>query len=256
MIARPAALDEIVAQIADAVQPWRIILFGSRARGNHRAQSDYDLFVEVDDSHVPLAEIHDQIRKLTGASLTYDLKVKRPGEIERRRDDPGTIEWDVAREGRVLYAAPNAPVNLNPRRVAEPSPLPPESTHGWIHVAEHDLRHARFLIAKEDEIDDYSPDICWLSHQACEKYLKALIVSRRVRPERTHDLPRLLNAARACGCSLTTIDDDCTQLNAYSITARYPAGLDLGPEKARRAFAAANRVFDAIRAELQNHRWH
>ena len=241
--------DVIASRIVEAVRPWRIVLFGSRARGNPKDHSDYDIYVEVDDTGTSLKAIAAQIRDLFHRpGWQIDFKVKRPGTIERRRDDPGTIEWDVAREGRVLYADPRASSMLMPpRRVSEPTPNPPESLHEWLETAERDLRHRDDLRATGKE---YSPEICWLSHQTCEKHMKALLVSRWVRPSRTHDLEELLVALRTAGCALPGLDDDCKLLTKHAIEPRYPAGLNLGEEDARRASAAADRVVSAVRAKL------
>ena len=38
-------LDEIVRRLVDAVDPDRIVLFGSRARDDARPDSDYDLLI-------------------------------------------------------------------------------------------------------------------------------------------------------------------------------------------------------------------
>ena len=46
-------LQEIVGKIVERFQPRRIILFGSRARGDHRRDSDLDLFVEMDTDAKP-----------------------------------------------------------------------------------------------------------------------------------------------------------------------------------------------------------
>ena len=40
-----AALDAVVARIVEATDPWAIWLFGSRARGDARPDSDFDLLV-------------------------------------------------------------------------------------------------------------------------------------------------------------------------------------------------------------------
>lgn len=240
-----ALADRIVA----ALRPWRIVLFGSRARGTARPDSDYDLYVEIDDTERSARESHDAIHSLLAKeSTSVDLKVNRPGTIERRRDDPGTIEWDVARDGRLLYADPEAPhVLAPPPRVREPGAKEPESVEEWIEVAERDVRHCELL---RNSADDYSPEICWLSHQMCEKYMKALLVSRWVRPERTHKLGVLLAALRAAGCPLAGLDGDCALLTKHAITPRYPKGLSLNARDAAAAYAAARRVLEAVQSEL------
>ena len=40
-----AALDAVVARLVEALDPQAIWLFGSRARGDHRPDSDFDLLV-------------------------------------------------------------------------------------------------------------------------------------------------------------------------------------------------------------------
>jgi HEPN domain-containing protein/predicted nucleotidyltransferase len=256
MIQRAQPTDPVVAEIAGrirtAVQPWRVVLFGSRARGNAGLDSDYDIYVEVDAERSTLKEVDRQIRALLAGlgsrRIQLDLKVRTRGEIERRREDPGTIEWNVAREGKVVYADPGASTVLMPtRRVREPSTDSPPSMHEWLEAAERDLRHCQDL---RKMARDYSPEICWLSHQTCERHLEALLVARQVRPKRTHRLNDLLSALRSVGCALKDLDADCELLTTHAVTPRYPAGLDLGPENAEAAFAAAERVIAAVRAEL------
>jgi HEPN domain-containing protein/predicted nucleotidyltransferase len=244
---------ELATRIARDLRPWRIVLFGSRARGTAKPHSDYDLYVEIADPERTEKEtartVDARIRELlTDERVTLDLKINPPGTIERRRDDPGTIEWDVAREGRLLYADPEAPPVLAPTtRVKESESEPPQSVHEWLESAERDLRHCEHL-RRTDE--DFSPEICWLSHQTCEKHMKALLVSRWVRPKRTHDLTELLAAVRAAGCAVVGLEDACELLTKHAIEPRYPKGLDLGPDDARAAYAAAQRVIEAVRLEL------
>jgi len=242
-------LQDIADRISRGVKPWRVVLFGSRARGNPKVHSDYDVYVEVDADREALGGIELEIRALfRGTGLSLDFKVRPRGEIERRRDDPGTIEWDVAREGMLLYADPAAPRDLAPTaRVREPSPEPPTSLAEWLEVAQRDLEHARYLWGAPR---GFSPEICWLSQQSAEKYMKALLVSRNVRPERTHNLVSLLAALRAAACALPGIDADCELLTKHAVTPRYPAGNVLREPDARVAFAAAERVVEAVREEL------
>ena len=244
---------ELAMIIASAVRPWRIVLFGSQARGTAKPHSDYDLYIEIVQPQRTAKEtatdVDARIRDLlSGSGISLDLKINPPGTIESRRDDPGTIEWDVARDGCVLYADPRAPRAIAPQaRVKESETEPPQSVHEWLETAERDLRHCDDLWATGKE---YSPEICWLSHQTCEKHMKALLVSRWVRPERTHNLTDLLTALRAAGCPLQDLDEDCKLLTNHAIEPRYPKGLKLGTEDARTAYAAAQRVLEAVRADL------
>jgi hypothetical protein len=102
------------------------------------------------------------------------VKVMQRGALERRRDDPGTIEWDVAREGIVLFAAPGAPRSIAPAaRVRGRALATPQSVEEWVQAAERDGRHVRDLWQLGR---DYWPEICWLSQQTCESFMKALLV--------------------------------------------------------------------------------
>jgi HEPN domain-containing protein len=250
MIRRPDAPDSVAldasARIAAAVRPWRVVLFGSRARGTANPDSDYDFYVEVDAAESELHDLDRRIREsLYRRGFAFDLKVMPRGSLERRRSDPGTIEWDVAREGQVLFADPVAPTSIAPPgRVRESPPETPESVAEWMESAERDARHVELLWQTGE---DFWPEICWLSQQMCEKFMKALLVSRYVRPARTHDLTALLQAAREIGIELGALDAECALLAAHAITPRYPAGLNLTERDAREAFAAAQRIAAAAR---------
>lgn len=240
---------DAAARIADAVRPWRIVLFGSRARGDAALDSDYDFYIEVDADINELRAVDARVRdSLYDRGFAFDVKVAQRGSLERRRDDPGTIEWDVAREGTVLFAHPSAPVSIAPEtRVREPSREPPESVGEWVESAERDERHRDLLQLQHD----YWPEICWLSQQMCEKFMKALLVSHFVRPERTHDLSALLGTMRTKGIDIGVVDAECKLFTRHASTPRYPTGLGLTEQDARDASAAAERIVSAVRAKLR-----
>jgi uncharacterized protein len=99
-------LDAMVRAIVDGVQPCRVILFGSRARGDVRADSDYDLVVELpferEDYYATAGRV-DAALNGSSADVDVDVLVRHPGEIEANRNDPGYMDWDIARDGIVLY---------------------------------------------------------------------------------------------------------------------------------------------------------
>jgi HEPN domain-containing protein/predicted nucleotidyltransferase len=242
-------IDELASRIAAAERPWRIVLFGSRARGDAREDSDYDIIVEMDVGDARPLDVQVRIQRLfRGRPWSLDVKVLPPNEIERRRDDPGAIEWDAAREGRVIYADPAAAASrAHVDRVREEPSALPESYAEWLSVAEDDLRHYRHLL---DTGDDYWAAICFLCQQASEKFLKTLIVSRYARPKRTHDIAELIAAARAAGCALPSLAGDYKRLTEYAVTTRYPIKLKLSEAEARAAVAQAEGIISAVREEL------
>lgn len=100
-----ALLQEITRRIAERWRPARIVLFGSRARGEARADSDVDLFVEM-ESVLPLPERAIEISRLFGLrDWGLDLVVYTPAEVARLRPVGGTLLETIEREGKLLYAA-------------------------------------------------------------------------------------------------------------------------------------------------------
>ena len=100
-----ATLAAATRRLVEAFRPERVILFGSRARGDAGRRSDVDLLVvtRFTGSRRALALAMD--RALRGLELPRDLIVLSPEEVERDRTVPGTIARAATLEGRVLYEA-------------------------------------------------------------------------------------------------------------------------------------------------------
>jgi HEPN domain-containing protein len=93
--------------------------------------------------------------------------------------------------------------------------------------------------------------VCFHAQQAAEKYLKALLVSRGVRVERTHDLEYLLDACLPLSPALGAVLPDCQTLSAYAVDARYPDVMEDDVKAlASQAVAASDRVCAAVAREL------
>jgi uncharacterized protein len=97
--------SEIVRRIRTVAAPKKIVLFGSRARGDHRPQSDIDLLV-IEDSPLPR---HRRAIPLYAAladlSLDVDTEivVYTPTEVEEWRGAGAAFVTTALREGMVLY---------------------------------------------------------------------------------------------------------------------------------------------------------
>jgi predicted nucleotidyltransferase len=99
------ALESLVRQIVDVVHPLEIILFGSAARGEVRADSDIDVMVVMPDGTPRTGTARTLYRRIRGIGIPYDIVVATPSLLERHRDTPGLVYGDALREGRTLYAA-------------------------------------------------------------------------------------------------------------------------------------------------------
>lgn len=103
-----ATIQAIVDRIAEAVQPQKVILFGSWARGEQGPHSDIDLVV-IQESTLSHPQRYAQIRRLFwGLGQPMDILVYTPEEFERYRSVPGSFTHTITREGKVLYERPGA----------------------------------------------------------------------------------------------------------------------------------------------------
>ncbi len=97
-------LAYIVEKIVGAVAPRRIILFGSRSRGQETESSDLDLLV-IHDSGRPNREVRRQIERLLwGRRFAVDLLVATPEQVDRNVADGNPFYTrHILGEGKVLY---------------------------------------------------------------------------------------------------------------------------------------------------------
>ena len=101
------ARDVIKGAVEEAgLKVVNILLFGSRARGDYRRDSDWDFYVIVDrDIHFSeRREISRRIRrKLAELKIPNDIIIQSVSVVDRRKDDVGCLAYYVLREGVSVY---------------------------------------------------------------------------------------------------------------------------------------------------------
>lgn len=99
-------IEEIARKIVEAFRPRRIVMFGSRARGDTGPDSDLDLMVEMETQDPPAqrARVIDGLFGLRRWAM--DLVVYTPEEVERERQYRNSLIRVIESEGRVLYEQP------------------------------------------------------------------------------------------------------------------------------------------------------
>jgi predicted nucleotidyltransferase len=101
----PKLIQYIVDKIVREIQPEKIILFGSYARGDFSRDSDLDLFIVVEDGKESSRLIRRKIDALLwGRRFPVDLVVRKEQEIKRnfRAKNPFYIHH-IFKDGKVLY---------------------------------------------------------------------------------------------------------------------------------------------------------
>ena len=100
----PDLVGYIVEKIVRDVAPQRIILFGSRSRGQETEASDLDLLV-IQDRGRSNRQVRRQIESLLcGRRFAIDLIVATPEQVERNVADGNPFYTrHILGEGKILY---------------------------------------------------------------------------------------------------------------------------------------------------------
>ncbi|MEK7328299.1 MAG: nucleotidyltransferase domain-containing protein [Chloroflexota bacterium] len=96
-------LDEIVRRIVEAAHPKKVILFGSRARGQARPDSDLDLLVIAESAQPRHRRSAPLYGVLSDILLPMDIIVYSPEEVKEWSEVPQAFVTTAIREGKILY---------------------------------------------------------------------------------------------------------------------------------------------------------
>ncbi len=100
---QPDVVNEVLKRILSVVQPRRVVLFGSAARGQMTPDSDLDLLVIVPGPAHRRTIAQDIYRNLRGVLMPVDIVVATEQDVELHGQAIGSILRPALREGKVIY---------------------------------------------------------------------------------------------------------------------------------------------------------
>jgi HEPN domain-containing protein/predicted nucleotidyltransferase len=205
-------LQSILREIRRVSTPVKVVLFGSRARGDFDEESDYDVLVVLSDE----AELKAEQAKLKAAMMKLPARVqvlvKRWSEYEAMSGVTVGLWRNIRDEGVVLYEQelPNAikPLVMKTNQ---------DIAKTLLEKAKVDSESARILSEHLNQMEA----IGFHCQQAVEKALKAVLAYRDVHFPRTHDLGEILKLLVASGIVFDERLNEAVKLNEFAVDMRY-----------------------------------
>ena len=213
----------VAEAVYDAVHPVAVILFGSRARGDHREESDIDLLVITDDTdeevdwrpgYVDLCQAaHRSVEEVYGFFLNVDVVTFPKTQFQYYRRAKNHVTGQAMRDGVIVTGNPqDFPGDLS----GEPS--------NWPDIRVRFIAATRNIRSMSDLVAANSPreDIGFHAQQAIENALKAWISALDDEYHNTHDIASLADIVRRHPAEIDTpAGESLYWLTKYAVEYRY-----------------------------------
>lgn len=96
-------IQTLIDKIAKRMEPEKIIIFGSYAKGTATARSDLDLLV-IKDTHLPMRQRNAEVQSfLANLLIKVDVHIYTPEEVEEFGMELYSFIHSVMKTGRVVY---------------------------------------------------------------------------------------------------------------------------------------------------------
>ena len=247
-----AAIEAMAARLRDEYGAEAVILYGSRADGGARADSDVDLLIikaGLTEDGIERFQEMNSILSEVKEGYSLDTRLYTPEQIERTLARGDHFVQDIILRGRVLYKRENFAKYVE---LAEESynmaPQDSEYPEDWLQTAEEDYRMGLYLLE-----GGYPRGAGYNLQQAIEKFFKAYLIRQGWRLQRTHDLVELLEDALQYDTTLEEYRSVCGQVAKYSTAGRYPTTRDsdlpvMDDENVRAALDKITPLIERLRA--------
>ncbi len=96
-------ISDILRRVVETVQPERVILFGSRARGDARPDSDFDLLVIKESDEPRYRRSVPLYVALADLPVEVEVVVYTPEEVLEWSEVPQAFVTTAVREGTTIY---------------------------------------------------------------------------------------------------------------------------------------------------------
>jgi hypothetical protein len=169
---KPRVPRDLLDPVVDCFKPQRVILFGSRARGEATRDSDIDLLVVVDDDTPPEKLTSQAGYEAHRSRHAADVFPMRAADFELDRKIVGTLAAEADTDGIVVYGSPKG----SPSMKAPDSRARWAAVEGWLEAAAEDRRVAATCLALDPPVRGAAAFHC---QQAIEKLLKGFLDARR-----------------------------------------------------------------------------
>ena len=208
---------EVARAVGEAVRPGRVILFGSRARGDFGPDSDVDLLVITDSDTLDSGKYqcassiaHGKARTLYGGSIGVDLVEISEVDFHYGRRARNHVAGQAVRDG----------FDTNGDKVRYNNPEP----SNWPDVKQRIANAQRELGVLKDLVEANSAQeaIGFHAQQALENALKGWISALDADYGNTHDLADLAATVRRHPAENdTAAGERLAWLTAYAVRYRY-----------------------------------
>ena len=114
----------------------------------------------------------------------------------------------------------------------------------WIEHAETELAHARHPMGEALAVE------CFHAHQAIEKAVKAVYVSRQVAHPYVHDIKTLLDGLEDHGVAVSAAAREAESMTIYATETRYPDSEPVSAQEHAEAVRIAAAVLEWAKMEI------